>query len=38
VNRYCAGSAMAADWGEDQAELAPANRRRIMARVLPGWA
>jgi len=29
---------MALDWGEDQAELPPASRRRMMAQVLPGWA
>jgi hypothetical protein len=29
---------MAFDWGEDQAELPPANRRRMKAQVLPGWA
>jgi hypothetical protein len=28
---------MAVDWGEDQQELAPADRRRMMARVLAGW-
>jgi hypothetical protein len=38
VNRYCVGPPVAVDWGEDQAELAPANRRRMMAQVLPGWA
>jgi len=41
VNRYCVGPAMAVDWGEDQPELAPAGRRRMMARVLayfrPYW-
>jgi hypothetical protein len=32
---------MAVDWGEDQPELAPADRRRMIARVLayfrPCW-
>jgi ATP-binding cassette, subfamily B, bacterial len=41
VNRYCVGPAMAVDWGEDQPELAPADRRRMMVRVLlyfrPYW-
>jgi hypothetical protein len=41
VNRYCVGPAMAVDWGEDQPELAAADRRRMMARVLayfrPYW-
>ena len=41
MNRYCVGPAMAVDWGEDQPELAPADRRRMMARVLsyfrPYW-
>src|SRR5262249_61034632 len=41
VNRYCVGPAMAVDWGEDQPELGPADRRRMMARVLsyfrPYW-
>jgi ATP-binding cassette subfamily B protein len=41
VNRYCVGPAMAVDWGEDQPELAPADRRRMIARVLsyfrPYW-
>jgi hypothetical protein len=34
VNRYCVGPAMAVDWGEDQSELDPAGRRRMIARVL----
>ena len=38
MNRFCAGPAMAVDGGEDQSELAPANRRRMMAQELPGWA
>jgi hypothetical protein len=29
---------MAVDWGEDQTELPPANRRHMMAQVLPEWA
>ena len=41
MNKYCVGPAMAVDWGEDQPELAPADRRRMMARVLsyfrPYW-
>jgi ATP-binding cassette subfamily B protein len=41
VNRYCVGPAMAVDWGEDQPELDPADRRRMIARVLsyfrPYW-
>ena len=41
MNRYCVGPAMAVDWGEDEPELAPADRRRMMARVLsyfrPYW-
>jgi hypothetical protein len=37
VNRYWAGPAMAVDWGEDQPELAPADRRRMMARMPAGW-
>jgi ATP-binding cassette subfamily B protein len=41
VNRYCIGPAMAVDWGEDQPELNPADRRRMIARVLsyfrPYW-
>jgi ATP-binding cassette, subfamily B, bacterial len=41
VNRYCVGPAMAVDWGDDQPELAPADRRRMIARVLsyfrPYW-
>jgi ATP-binding cassette, subfamily B, bacterial len=41
VNRYCVGPAMAVDWGEDQSELDPAGRRRMIARVLsyfrPYW-
>jgi ATP-binding cassette, subfamily B, bacterial len=41
VNRYCVGPAMAVDWGEDQPELAAADRRRMIARVLsyfrPYW-
>jgi ATP-binding cassette subfamily B protein len=41
VNRYCIGPAMAVDWGEDQPELDPADRRRMIARVLsyfrPYW-
>jgi ATP-binding cassette subfamily B protein len=41
VNRYCVGPAMAVDWGQDEQELTPADRRRMMARVLsyfrPYW-
>jgi ATP-binding cassette subfamily B protein len=41
VNRYCVGPAMAVDGGEDEEELAPADRHRMMARVLcyfrPYW-
>jgi len=41
VNRYCVGPAMAIDWGEGDTELCPADRRRMMARVLsyfrPYW-
>jgi len=32
VNKYCVGPAMAVDWGEE--ELAPADRRRMTARIL----
>ena len=41
MNRYCVGPAMAIDWGEGETELCPADRRRMMARVLsyfrPYW-
>ncbi len=41
MNRYCVGPAMAIDWGEGDTELCPADRRRMMARVLsyfrPYW-
>jgi len=41
VNRYCVGPAMEVDWGEDQPDLARADRRRMIARVLsyfrPYW-
>ncbi len=34
MNRYCVGPAMAIDWGQGDTELCPADRRRMMTRVL----